>query len=89
MMEPSYLPSSSWFCSYIHLLCELIAARDERHGRIQNFRCLSQVLIRITLICWNLLETSFLEHFFFSVYDVIIDILQSMVLFTTTFTAVS
>ena len=59
-MKPSYLPNLSWFCSYIHVVCELDAARDESHDKIQKFRCLSQVLIGITWICWNLLKTSFL-----------------------------
>ena len=42
-------------------------------------------------INWNLLKTSYFEHFFYLMYDVIIDILQSMVLFTImeTFTVVS
>ena len=59
---------------------ELIATRDEKHDKILNFRCLSQALIRIfDKLYWPLVETSYLEHF---VYDVIIYILQSMVLFT-------
>ena len=52
-MKPSYLCNLSWFCSYTHLVCELIAARDERYDKIPSFRCLSQVLFAIILICWN------------------------------------
>ena len=67
MIKLFYLPNLSWFCSYSDLVCELIAARDERCGKIQNFCFLLQVLIRIASIDWNLLdspETSFFEHFF-------------------------
>ena len=39
-VELPYLPlNTAWY--------ELIATRDERHDKIQNFRFLSQVLIRI------------------------------------------
>ena len=59
VIKSSYLPNLSWFCSHSHLVCKLIATRDERHNKIENFRCLSQVLIRITLIYCNLLKQCF------------------------------
>ena len=81
MIKPSYLPILSWFCSYSHLGCKLIGTRDERHNRIQNLRCLSQVLIKLIGILE--LSRNFLPWAFFHlVYDVINNFLQSMVLFT-------
>ena len=64
VMASSYLPSLGWFCGCGRLVCEIIAARGGRRDEIPNLHCLSQVLFTITLICWNLLDTSFLEYFF-------------------------